>query len=142
MNNNLKFLLPLTPYLTCQIDTISDVCGGSNSAIVWFAGSREAALAAGRPDCDLEGRAGRSEKQVSLFLWSDVTVSRLCQTYSAVRSCACWYQAAGSNAFDLFRRQFKGHTVCCWTCIPGKPNVVQYLDIGIQDADRPQMHRT
>lgn len=53
-----------------------------------------------------------------------------------------WYQAAGSNAFDLFRRQFKGHTVCCWTCIPGKPNVVQYLDIGIQDADRPQMHRT
>jgi len=52
------------------------------------------------------------------------------------------YQTAESNAFDLFRRQFQGHTVCCWTCIPSKPNVMQSLILGIQDADRHQMHRT
>ncbi len=138
MSNNLKFLLPLTPYLTSQIDTISDFCGGSNSAIVWFAGSREAALPAGRPECDLEGRAGRSEKQVSLFCGLMLPFFNFAKhtALSGVVLGRYWYQAAVSNAFDLFRRQFKGHTVCCWTCIPGKSNVVQYLVIGIQDADR------
>lgn len=55
-------------------DTVSDACGGSNSTIVWFAGSREAALAAGRPECDLEGGNGGSEKQVSLCLWPVVVI--------------------------------------------------------------------
>ena len=96
--------------MTCEllIDKISDAYG-SNSAIFWFAGSREAALAAGRPECDLERGDGRSEKQVGLslcvcglmllfFILAKHTV------LSLLAHGFYWYQAAESNAFASLRR--------------------------------------
>lgn len=81
-------------------------------------------------------------KSRSVFLCGLIVPSFIFYRHSGVVRGCHWDQAAESNAFDSFKRQFEGHTVCCWTCIPGKPNVMQCLILAMSplslDATGPQ----